>query len=49
MSFHPVEHLTSSFGATAFNAGDDPELILKRVDISLFEAKESGRNRGIRS
>jgi PleD family two-component response regulator len=43
--FEEIEHLTCSFGVTAYNIEDDAASFLKRVDDALYEAKESGRNR----
>ncbi len=37
--------LTSSFGVTEIQPGDDAETVLARADRALFTAKESGRNR----
>lgn len=36
---------TASFGVTCFKQGDTTESLIKRADISLYNAKESGRNR----
>lgn len=40
-----VSELTASFGVTAFEARDDLNSLLKRVDDALYRAKERGRNR----
>lgn len=37
--------MTASFGVTTVQEGDTPELMLKRADEGLYEAKETGRNR----
>lgn len=39
------EQLTASFGVTLHAPDDDLHLLLKRVDIALYEAKHTGRNR----
>ncbi|HLY95589.1 MAG: diguanylate cyclase [Sideroxydans sp.] len=42
--FDKVSELTASFGVTAFEAQDDLNSLLKRVDDALYRAKEHGRN-----
>lgn len=37
--------ITISLGATLFLSGDTEESFIKRADLALYEAKESGRNR----
>ncbi len=37
--------LTASFGVTAVEPGDTVTDLLRRVDLALYEAKQSGRNR----
>ncbi|MEA2099343.1 MAG: diguanylate cyclase [Campylobacterota bacterium] len=37
--------ITMSFGVTEYKFGEEIEVILKRVDKALYEAKESGRNK----
>ncbi len=37
--------VTISAGLAAFKLGDDTETIIKRADVGLYEAKQSGRNR----
>lgn len=37
--------MTSSFGVTQLQLGDDPETFLARADRALMTAKETGRNR----
>lgn len=39
--------VTASFGVTTCRTGDSEESLLKRVDIALYKAKESGRNQVI--
>ena len=36
--------VTASFGVTALEKNDTPARLLKRVDVALYEAKNSGRN-----
>lgn len=43
--FTGIGRLTVSIGVTNLQRVDTVELLLKRVDAALFEAKESGRNR----
>ena len=43
--FDKVSELTASFGVVAFEAQDDLNSLLKRVDDALYLAKERGRNR----
>lgn len=37
-------NLTCSFGVTSFSIGDDEDLIMNRVDMALYKAKNDGRN-----
>ena len=39
--------ITVSIGATSFNAGDSIDKVFERADASLYEAKNSGRNKTI--
>jgi diguanylate cyclase (GGDEF)-like protein len=41
----PELHVTASIGLTVAEAGEDPDLVLKRADQGLYAAKRSGRNR----
>jgi len=43
--FGPVGQVTSSFGVTASQEGDDVLSLIRRADEALYRAKESGRNR----
>ncbi len=43
--FDVVGSLTCSFGITEFRVGDTLESMIKRADLALYEAKDSGRNR----
>ncbi len=42
MTKHPV---TASFGLTGINEHDTEDMLLKRVDEALYEAKKKGKNR----
>jgi polar amino acid transport system substrate-binding protein len=42
--FETIGHKTASFGISGFKENDTLELILKRVDDALYEAKRNGRN-----
>jgi diguanylate cyclase (GGDEF)-like protein len=37
--------ITASFGVSGWQRGDDPDAMLSRVDLALYRAKKSGRNR----
>ncbi|ACM92128.1 diguanylate cyclase/phosphodiesterase domain 1 [Nautilia profundicola AmH] len=37
-------NITISLGVSEFKKGDNPEVVLKKVDEALYEAKNSGRN-----
>lgn len=43
--FDVVKELTCSFGITEFEFNDTLESMIKRADLALYEAKNSGRNR----
>ncbi|GAB6125232.1 GGDEF domain-containing protein [Humidesulfovibrio idahonensis] len=43
--FRQVGQVTSSFGVTAWQEGDDVLSLIQRADEALYRAKESGRNR----
>jgi diguanylate cyclase (GGDEF)-like protein len=43
--FGPVGQVTSSFGVTAIQEGDNMQTLVRRADEALYRAKESGRNR----
>jgi diguanylate cyclase (GGDEF)-like protein len=42
--FEKIDHLSVSFGVTAFAPQDDINSLLKRVDDALYTAKGAGRN-----
>ncbi|MEA2100168.1 MAG: GGDEF domain-containing protein, partial [Campylobacterota bacterium] len=44
LSFDEIDNISCSFGVTEFKKGDTQDIIFKRVDDALYEAKESGRN-----
>ena len=39
--------ITCSFGVTSYQSGDDFDIMLKRADMALYDAKETGRNKVI--
>jgi diguanylate cyclase (GGDEF)-like protein len=41
----PVKRVSASFGLTVYNEGDTDESMFKRVDNSMYVAKQSGRDR----
>lgn len=43
--FEGVGRVTASFGVTQLQSGDDWHMLMKRADMSLYRAKENGRNR----
>lgn len=44
-TFDTVEHITCSFGVTAFEENDTIDTLIARSDAALYKAKEGGRNR----
>lgn len=42
--FEKIEHITVSIGVAMVNRGDTMSSIIKRADLALYEAKNSGRN-----
>lgn len=44
-SYHPIKKVTVSIGSTLFREDDTQDVILKRADKALYEAKVKGRNR----
>lgn len=43
--FEDAGEITCSFGVTSFIQGDNIDTLVKRADVALYKAKESGRNR----
>ncbi|PID72190.1 MAG: hypothetical protein CSB34_03810 [Desulfobulbus propionicus] len=43
-TFSEVGHKTASFGTAAYQKKETQELLLKRTDDALYQAKENGRN-----
>jgi diguanylate cyclase (GGDEF)-like protein len=43
------DNITASFGITEFKFDDTKDVLLKRVDIALYDAKNSGRNKVIQA
>lgn len=44
-NYKAVLPITMSFGVTGYEKGDDDTSIYKRVDVALYKAKETGRNK----
>ena len=44
-NYKKVLPITMSFGVTGYEKGDDDISIYKRVDVALYKAKETGRNK----
>ena len=44
ISHAKVKKITSSFGVSQFQDDKDVELLIKRTDDALYDAKNSGRN-----
>ncbi len=42
--YSSLPKITASFGVTTLYKGDTPKTLLKRADIALYDAKNSGRN-----
>ncbi len=43
--FDTIGRITCSFGVTAFEADDDKDSVLKRVDDALYTSKQEGKNK----
>ncbi len=43
--FSGVGNISSSFGVAQFDENDDTDSFIKRVDINLYKAKRSGRDK----
>ena len=44
-NYKEVLPITMSFGVAGYEKGDDDISIYKRVDLALYKAKETGRNK----
>ncbi|MEE9597470.1 MAG: diguanylate cyclase [Acidiferrobacterales bacterium] len=44
-AFDTVGTVTASFGVAEFNRDEKSEVLIKRTDNALYEAKEHGRNK----
>jgi polar amino acid transport system substrate-binding protein len=44
-NFKDISNFTASFGLTLSNKDDNSDTILKRADIALYKAKETGKNK----
>jgi len=47
--FNSVEHITISIGVTFYHENEEIKETIKRADDALYKAKESGRNRIVKS
>lgn len=45
--FHAVGSVTISLGAYSYRAQDDEDTMIRRADIALYQAKETGRNKAV--
>ena len=44
-NFHPVGHITCSFGVASLNEQDNMDSLLNKVDQQLYLAKRNGKNK----
>jgi len=44
-TFPDVFNITASFGVTLLKEGDTKDMILKRVDIAMYQSKKEGKNK----
>ena len=42
--FKHVERITISMGVTQLQETDDPQQLVKRADLALYQSKKGGRN-----
>jgi diguanylate cyclase len=40
-----IGKITASFGVAELREGEDPQMLVRRTDAKLYEAKSAGRNR----
>lgn len=45
--FDKIKKITCSIGVSMLKKGDDTESLIKRADIGVYKAKNSGRNKTI--
>lgn len=44
---HNHKHFSASFGVTQFEAEDTADMLIKRADAALYQAKKQGRNQSV--
>ena len=43
-----IGKITASFGVAQYQSGDEPQELLSKSDMALYEAKNTGRNKSVR-